>query len=771
MQNFEVDKEIFEEFISDASEQLYRLDNIISHLNVENIDMQALNEFMRVMHSLKGNSGFVGLMNLSQLAHKLEDLVVDIQNNRIYVNEEIIDIVFTGLGSCRDIIERASLILEQNQLLDKEQELIERIKKLKDKPQSVNSKQLEGELEKTLNYIRELDKNNVVIVEEELKDLMIKVQTINSFLNKYTEQKIEIAEQRQNIEQAKRYYLGFTDITASLKEMFELIEKAKQDGGGDDIYYAVELIFTKFKQIIETENVYKDKEELMLIIDMIFNEMKLLKSEFSELVCTFIEEFDAQIVKFLKYPLVIDESETVYIDKYFQKVKEGSIEYAKIKELMAIEKEVLAQLEQEETVKKTEPSKKSEIQETVKEEQKKVEDRFIRVAQDRVDNFMMNVGTLIIKSDSLHYFYKVLNNNKILEKKEIQNYRDTIIELTDMIYKLQNDLLEIRKLPLSNLFNKFPRLVMETAKKLNKQVEFKTIGETERVDTYILNELEPVLTHIIRNSLDHGLETIDERKKNNKAEKGLIKITARTTATELQLLIEDDGRGIDAEKIKKIALKKNLISETEAKSYTKEQLVNLIFLPGFSSAEKVSDVSGRGVGMDVVLTTLKKLNGSYKINTEVDKGTSIELTIPQVTTLVTSNAIIVKADKFLMAFRSANVENTIKIRYNECYNYKNVKIVKYNQTVIPVIYLNELLKLNKFEDMHKIDDEIRIVVYKNEGKYCGIIVDEVVNFQTIVVKDFEHPLMISIPGVTGYTLTGKGDIILMFFNEKIKTNF
>ncbi|HPP87490.1 MAG TPA: Hpt domain-containing protein, partial [bacterium] len=437
MQNFEVDKEIFEEFISDASEQLYRLDNIISHLNVENIDMQALNEFMRVMHSLKGNSGFVGLMNLSQLAHKLEDLVVDIQNNRIYVNEEIIDIVFTGLGSCRDIIERASLILEQNQLLDKEQELIERIKKLKDKPQSVNSKQLEGELEKTLNYIRELDKNNVVIVEEELKDLMIKVQTINSFLNKYTEQKIEIAEQRQNIEQAKRYYLGFTDITASLKEMFELIEKAKQDGGGDDIYYAVELIFTKFKQIIETENVYKDKEELMLIIDMIFNEMKLLKSEFSELVCTFIEEFDAQIVKFLKYPLVIDESETVYIDKYFQKVKEGSIEYAKIKELMAIEKEVLAQLEQEETVKKTEPSKKSEIQETVKEEQKKVEDRFIRVAQDRVDNFMMNVGTLIIKSDSLHYFYKVLNNNKILEKKEIQNYRDTIIELTDMIYKLQ----------------------------------------------------------------------------------------------------------------------------------------------------------------------------------------------------------------------------------------------------------------------------------------------------------------------------------------------
>ncbi|HPP86594.1 MAG TPA: chemotaxis protein CheW, partial [bacterium] len=141
------------------------------------------------------------------------------------------------------------------------------------------------------------------------------------------------------------------------------------------------------------------------------------------------------------------------------------------------------------------------------------------------------------------------------------------------------------------------------------------------------------------------------------------------------------------------------------------------------------------------------------------------------TTLVTSNAIIVKADKFLMAFRSANVENTIKIRYNECYNYKNVKIVKYNQTVIPVIYLNELLKLNKFEDMHKIDDEIRIVVYKNEGKYCGIIVDEVVNFQTIVVKDFEHPLMISIPGVTGYTLTGKGDIILMLSIEELITNF
>lgn len=369
-----------------------------------------------------------------------------------------------------------------------------------------------------------------------------------------------------------------------------------------------------------------------------------------------------------------------------------------------------------------------------------------------------------MKSDSLNHFYHLLTENRALEDDEVKSYYDNMIGLNKIIFSLENDLMDVRKLPIKKLFNKFYYVVRNTAKKVNKNISLELINEDLRIDSSLLNEMEPVLTHIVRNSIDHGIESAERRKLLGKSEVGNISLRAEVDDEFFYIYVKDDGGGIDPEKIKRVILKKKLATEDEIERMSDEEVFAYIFQPGFSSAEKVTDISGRGVGLDVVKTTFEKLNGEFKIHSKVDEGTTFELIVPQKTTLVTKESVIVESGNQKFAIPLERVLSMSQHTVDRFFYHKEKRMIKINDDVYPVHYLDELL--NRPLDLGQYTERMQMVIVKSDAGDNAIIVNNLVKVQTIVNR-FEYDKMAALKAFCGYTVSGNGDVILVIDSNGI----
>lgn len=391
-------------------------------------------------------------------------------------------------------------------------------------------------------------------------------------------------------------------------------------------------------------------------------------------------------------------------------------------------------------------SKTSKKKPSEKSGEKKTSTQTVRINIEKLDKLMNLVGELVINRAN---FTQIANNYNI---KELHN---AVNRLNMLATELQEEVMAMRMIPVSFIFNRFPRTVRDTAKALNKEVELIIEGSDIELDRTVLDELAEPLTHIIRNSLDHGIETPEEREKKGKPRKGTLKLIATRERNHVLITIEDDGKGIDPEIIRRKAVEKGVVSEDEVNKLSDHEVINLVFLPGFSTAEKVSDVSGRGVGMDVVKSKIESLGGSVSLYSEKEKGTKIILQLPLTMAIIL--VLLIKLRDQVYAIPLTSVLDVTHVRKDDITNLEGQDAIIYRDHILPVVWLKDIL--NDYSYGEPEEEVYVVVIERNKGK-LGVVVDDVLGREEIVVKPLTGILK-NIHGLAGATILGDGRVALI----------
>jgi two-component system chemotaxis sensor kinase CheA len=315
--------------------------------------------------------------------------------------------------------------------------------------------------------------------------------------------------------------------------------------------------------------------------------------------------------------------------------------------------------------------------------------------------------------------------------------------------------------PVSQVFDRFPRLVRDLSLKKGKKIDLVIEGKEIEVDRTVLDEIGEPLIHLLRNSVDHGIEIPEDRVRLGKAETGTIKLSAQRNSNKVTIEVEDDGAGIDPEKLKAAALEKGFVSKAELDKMSREQLVNLIFLPGFSTAKVVTETSGRGVGMDVVKTKISALAGTVHIESQVGKGTKTTIRLP--ITLAIIQAILVKDTTQTFAIPANQVSEIVQVKKTDVKSLGKTKAILVRDHVIPLVHLHQLLRL---PDSNEEDLEVLITFLGDENKKMGLAVDSVLRQQDILIKSLAETFA-GIKGLTGATILGDGQVVLVLDVEQL----
>jgi two-component system chemotaxis sensor kinase CheA len=315
--------------------------------------------------------------------------------------------------------------------------------------------------------------------------------------------------------------------------------------------------------------------------------------------------------------------------------------------------------------------------------------------------------------------------------------------------------MKIRMVPIAFVFNRFPRMVRDLSKKLNKEINLVITGQETELDRTVVDEIGDPLLHLLRNAIDHGIESKDERLAKGKSPIGTVRLDAHHEGNNVVIEVSDDGRGLDRDKILKKAIEKGLINEVSASSMTDEKVFSLIFEPGFSTAENVSDVSGRGVGMDVVKSTIETLNGSVQIESIKDQGTKVTIKLPL--TLAIIQALLVTVEDFVYAIPLVNVEETLSIKDDEVKIVEKKPVIYIRGEIIPLINLKELFGL----PVQKSDKNVlNVVIVQSGSRKYGLMVDGLLGQDDIVIKSLGKMLK-NIKEFSGGAILGDGSIALI----------
>ena len=379
----------------------------------------------------------------------------------------------------------------------------------------------------------------------------------------------------------------------------------------------------------------------------------------------------------------------------------------------------------------------------------------VRVDVGLLDALMNLVGELVIDRTRLAQIVTHLENSQ--EESELaQELGRTAGHVGRTTTELQEAIMRARMLPVESLFKKFPRLVRDAAQRLGKDVDFVVRGENTELDRSVIEEIGDPLMHMLRNAVDHGIEPPMERLKAGKSAQGTVILEASHEEDHIIIRVADDGKGIDPEKMRQAAVKKGILSAEAARRLSDQEAINLVFAPGFSTAEKVSDLSGRGVGMDVVHKNIEKLNGAVDIATTPGKGTDIRVKLPL--TLAIIRALLVDVRGATYAVPLASVSETVRIPVAQVEKVRQREVVVYRGTVVlPLLRLDRVFGL---PDEERQATDLFVVIANLFGKQVGIVVDRLVGEQEVVIKSLGQYIG-EVSGISGATILGDGSVAII----------
>ncbi|MBV6470470.1 chemotaxis protein CheA [Nitrospirales bacterium NOB] len=390
------------------------------------------------------------------------------------------------------------------------------------------------------------------------------------------------------------------------------------------------------------------------------------------------------------------------------------------------------------------------------------EDATIRVETKRLDSVMNLVGELVLGRNRLIKIGTQLEQDHESDP-QVRALSETLAQLNLVTTDLQLAVMKTRMLPIKKVFAKLPRMVRDLSQKLAKQVRLEMDGEETELDKSVADEIGDPLVHLVRNAIDHGIEMPAERQARGKPSEGQLAIVASQEGNSIVIRIKDDGRGIQVEKVKAKALAKGLVSEAELATMEHREILNLIFLPGFSTAEQVTDVSGRGVGMDVVRTNIRKINGSVELESEPGKGSQIVIKLPL--TIAIIQALMVEVERSIFAIPLGSVIEAVRITKSDIKTINGREVLHLRDRVLPLIRLAQEFEIPTDSDRERF----YVVVAALGDRRVGVVVDELRSQEEVVIKSIWDYLE-TVKGVSGATITGEGKVVLILDTAELVQN-
>ncbi|WP_342469852.1 chemotaxis protein CheA [Ureibacillus sp. FSL K6-3587] len=418
----------------------------------------------------------------------------------------------------------------------------------------------------------------------------------------------------------------------------------------------------------------------------------------------------------------------------------------------ASKEEIASKEQQQKELEKSSPVPKQEKKEVAAKKdssasKQSAHSKTIRVSIERLDILMNLFEELVIDRGRLQSIAADVKQSELTE---------TVERMSRTMGDLQNIVLTMRMIPIETVFNRFPKMVRSLSRELNKKIRLEIIGAETELDRTVIDEIGDPLVHLIRNSVDHGIESPEARRAKGKPEEGSVTLRAYHSGNYVFIEIEDDGAGINKEKVLRKAIERGIVSKEAALTLTDKQINELIFESGFSTADKITDVSGRGVGLDVVKTTIQSLGGSISIESQQDVGSKFSIQLPLTLSII--SVMLVEIEKEIYAIPLSSIIETSIIKKSDILNAHNQKVIDFRGKVVPLIYLDEVFEVPRSE---ACDDEYQSVVIVRKGdKMAGLVVDSFIGQQEIVLKSLGNYLK-NIFAISGATILGNGQVALI----------
>lgn len=693
-------------FLDETNEHLQNLNTQILSLEQEPDNMDTINEIFRAAHSLKGMAGTMGYKRMQNLTHDMENVFSEVRNGNITVKASMIDVLFQCLDALEEyttnIRENADEGTNDNEPLIKELNII-----------------LNGESDDS-------DEDSEETAEEEAAASAS--TEVDASDKKWLEIKLGDSEQnvlKEAVKQGKSVY-GLTvkvqDSCILKAARAFLVFKAVEENG--------EIIMSNpSAQDIEDEKFELDFS-LIIVSDVTLEQVLTAAKSVSE-----IEDVIGDVVDPNHAPAPAHETAKEQPAKAEQETKSA--------ETPAVTTPVPAT-----AVAKTQNKSKKKAEEKKPAANKPVVNRTVRVDIEKLDTLMNLVSELIIAKNSLVSASAASGTSSAAVNEQIEYLESTTTSLHESVMK-------VRMVPIESTVSKFPRMVRDLQKTLGKKMELYMSGEETELDRTVVDEIGDPLMHLLRNSADHGLESAEIRRERGKPEVGSIFLEAYQDGNNVVIEVRDDGNGIDTEAVRNKAIEKGIITPEQAENMSEKDSVDLLFHAGFSTAKVVSDVSGRGVGLDVVKSKIEALSGEVEVKTKLGEGSSWIIRLPLTLAIIQALMVDIGNEKYAISLGS--IQTIEDISPDDVKLVEAKEVIQIRDIVIPLVRLNRILDIESKKDPN---ENLVVVVVKKGDKMAGLVVDELIGQQEIVIKSLGKYIN-KCKIISGATVLGDGEVALI----------
>ncbi len=693
-------------FLDESKEHLQNLSDQIMNLEQEPDNMDTINEIFRAAHSLKGMAGTMGYKRMQTLTHDMENVFSEVRNGNIKVQAATIDVLF--------------------QCLDALDEYVNNIQQTADEGTNDNEP-----------IIKELNR----ILKGEAAEA--------AEAPKKKEEKVEEKPAQIDEDHGKKKWL---DIPLDESERRVLTEA---EGKGKNIYGLT--VFIQEACILKAARaflVFKAVEDFgeIIISRPSAQDIEDEKFEYDFSLIVISDEKLAPILEAAKNVSEIAEvvGDTFQVEQMEEKKEEAVEETEEAEEaavsvpVKAAEENGASKSEAKHDAKKAAPAKAQ----NGKAAAKPVVNRTVRVDIEKLDSLMNLVSELIIAKNSL-----VSQTSQ--EGNANASFNEQIEYLESVTTNLHESVMKVRMVPIESVVNKFPRMIRDLQKKLGKKMELYMSGEDTELDRTVVDEIGDPLMHLLRNAADHGLESNEIRKERGKPEVGSIFLNAYQDGNNVIIEVRDDGNGIDVDSVRNKALERGTITEDQAAKMSDKEIINLLFLPSFSTAKVVTDVSGRGVGLDVVKSKIEALSGEVEVKSKLGEGSTWIIRLPLSLAIIQALMVTIGEEKYAISL--GTIQTIEDIAPADIKLVENKEVIYLRGTVIPLIRLNQVLDI---ESKSAEDDNMVVVIVKKGDNLAGLVVDELIGQQEIVIKALGK-LVNKCKIISGATILGDGEVALI----------
>ena len=733
--------EIIQEFVTESRDMIEQLEPAIIELG-HNSDPETMNAIFRLFHSMKGSAGFLEFDHLTRVAHAAESLLDLIRNNEIELQPEHVTLFCAACDFSKEALDAVEVNFSDDAVSDAADKISEQLE------QAIHSS-TEQESPATAASDVALQQDIAAEFAQTAPEMIFpEMEITEEMRNSFVQESGELL---QNAEQGLLAWGEHPEDPDSIGDIFRNIHSFKGNCGFfgfahlEKLSHQMENVLDRVKSGSKLA-VDNPTEQLLASLDLLQQGLNNIAEGKED----FIEDLESHLddLKNLMTPLLGDLLVEEGVDKMaissaveIQKKPVGEI----LMQQGGATPEQVAKALKRQQESSSEAKAKAKPVARAKVPAKRQD---IRVELGKLDNLINLIGELVIAEN-------MLIHNPDLKGMELENFGKAAQHMSKLVRELQEMAMSIRMIPVSGLFRRMIRLVHDISVKAGKKVDLQLIGEETEIDKTVIETITDPLVHLLRNSLDHGLEVPAERTAAGKSEKGTIKLSARHEEGEVWVTIEDDGRGLNCQKLLEKAISKGLI-DGDGSDLTEKQIHNLIFAPGFSTAAQVTDISGRGVGMDVVKRNLEKIKGKIDITSKLGEGTRINLRIPLTLAIIDGMMVrvgtttcIVPTLSILEAYRPTMDQITI--------TPDGAELARVRENFFPIVRLHEIL--NKKPASQLLSDGILIVLEYQDNRFC-LFVDEILGQQQTVIKGLSD-FIGTVPGVSGCTILGDGGVSLI----------